>query len=34
MDKLACIRAFVTVVEGGGFSEAARRWPNSTNLIW
>lgn len=25
MDKLACLRAFVTVVEAGGFSEAARR---------
>ncbi len=25
MDHLACMRAFVTVVEGGGFSEAARR---------
>lgn len=33
MDKLACIRAFVTVVEGGGFSEAARRMGVSKALI-
>ena len=33
MDKLACMRAFVTVVEGGGFSEAARRLGVSKALI-
>lgn len=33
MDKLACMRAFVTVVEGGGFSEAARRMGVSKALI-
>ena len=33
MDKLACMRAFVTVVEGGGFSEAARRRGVSKALI-
>ena len=33
MNKLACIRAFVTVVEGGGFSEAARRMGVSKALI-
>ena len=33
MDKFACIRAFVTVVEGGGFSEAARRMGVSKALI-
>lgn len=33
MDKLACMRAFVTVVEGKGFSEAARRLGVSKALI-
>lgn len=33
MDKLGCMRAFVTVVEGGGFSEAARRMGVSKALI-
>lgn len=33
MDKLDCMRAFVTVVEGGGFSEAARRIGVSKALI-
>ncbi len=33
MDKLACMRAFVTVVEDGGFSAAARRIGVSKALI-
>lgn len=33
MDRLACIRAFVSVVEAGGFSEAARRQRVSKALI-
>ena len=33
MNKLACMRAFVTVVEGGGFSAAARRLGVSKALI-
>ena len=33
MDKLACMRAFVNVVEGGGFSAAARRMGVSKALI-
>ena len=33
MDKLACMNAFVTVVEAGGFSEAARRLGVSKALI-
>ena len=33
MDKLACMRAFVTVVEAGGFSQAARRLDVSKALI-
>lgn len=33
MDKLACMHAFVTVVEAGGFSEAARRLGVSKALI-
>ena len=33
MDKLACMRAFVSVVEGGGFSEAARRSGVSKALV-
>lgn len=33
MDKLGCMRAFVAVVEAGGFSEAARRTGVSKALI-
>lgn len=33
MDKLACIRAFINVVESGGFSETARRMNVSKALI-
>lgn len=33
MDKLACLQAFVTVVESGGFSETARRLDVSKALI-
>ncbi len=33
MDKLACMRAFVTVVEASGFSQAARRLGVSKALI-
>lgn len=33
MDKLACLQAFVTVVETGGFSETARRLQVSKALI-
>jgi len=33
MDNLACMRAFATVVEAGGFSEAARRLGVSKALI-
>jgi DNA-binding transcriptional LysR family regulator len=33
MDKLACMRAFVAVVEAGGFSQAARRIGVSKGLV-
>lgn len=33
MDKLGCMRAFVAVVEAGGFSEAARRMDVSKAMI-
>jgi len=33
MDKLACMRAFVNVVEAGGFSEAARRMGVSKAMV-
>ncbi len=33
MDKLTCMRAFVAVVEAGGFSEAARRFGVSKALL-
>lgn len=33
MDKLSCLRTFVTVVESGGFSESARRLNVSKALI-